>query len=136
VIAFIHHSTRTILAVLLFVCSLSAMTPSEARAWQKDLRFMAEQMREKHKNLNHSLSVQDFNTKVEALNASIATALLLARTTFASAGAATLQRTPADTLSPHCRNDDTSYVRNFSGARSASARSLRNLAARAPSATR
>jgi hypothetical protein len=50
-----------------------AMTPSEARAWQEDLRFMAEQMREKHKNLYHSLSPQEFNAKVEALNASIAT---------------------------------------------------------------
>lgn len=69
----IDAMTRTILAMLLRVCSVSAMTPSEARAWQKDLRFMAEQMREKHKNLYHSLSVQDFNAEVEVLSARIAT---------------------------------------------------------------
>ncbi len=65
--------TRITVAVLLLVCSMWAMTPSEARAWQEDLRFMAEQMREKHKNLYHSLSPQEFSAKVEALNASIAT---------------------------------------------------------------
>ena len=47
------------------------MTPSEVRAWREDLRFMAEQMKEKHKNLYHSISAQEFAAGVAALDAKI-----------------------------------------------------------------
>lgn len=71
---FVYGNTgKVLLAVLLSVASVSALTTDEARAWREDLKFMAEQMREKHKNLFHSISPQDFNAKVEALNARIPT---------------------------------------------------------------
>jgi hypothetical protein len=66
-----ENISRVIVAVLLFVASGSAMTPGEARAWQEDLRFMAKQMEEKHKNLYHSISAQDFAARIAALNAKI-----------------------------------------------------------------
>jgi hypothetical protein len=53
------------------VASASALTPDEARAWEEDLRFMAQQMQQKHKNLYHSISAQDFNGRVDALKARI-----------------------------------------------------------------
>ncbi len=64
---------RTIIAVLLCVCAASAMTASEARAWREDLRFMAMQMQEKHKNLYHTISPQEFSASIAALNARIPT---------------------------------------------------------------
>lgn len=64
-------TSRTILAVLLSVSSASALTPNEARAWREDLRFMAKQMEEKHKNLYHSISAQDFAARISALDAKI-----------------------------------------------------------------
>jgi len=66
-------TSNVLLPVLLSVAPVLALTPDEARAWREDLRFMAEQMQEKHKNLYHSISPQDFNAKVEALNARIPT---------------------------------------------------------------
>ena len=62
---------KVLLAVLLWLAPVSAVTHDEARAWREDLRFMAEQMQKKHKNLYHSMSPQDFSAKVEALNARI-----------------------------------------------------------------
>lgn len=62
---------QTVLIVVLSVCSASALTPKEARAWQEDLGYMAQQMSEKHKNLYHSISARDFNARVAALNAEI-----------------------------------------------------------------
>src|SRR5438552_4162946 len=64
-------TSRAILAVLFSLSSASAMTPSEARGWQEDLRFMAKQMEEKHKNLYHSISAQEFAARIAALNARI-----------------------------------------------------------------
>jgi hypothetical protein len=61
-----------ILAPALVVVSLaSAMTPSEACAWQEDLRFMAKQMQSQHKNLYHCISAEDFAAMVHKLNAQI-----------------------------------------------------------------
>ncbi len=69
---FLHEITSgAILAVLLSLSSASAMTPSEARRWQEDLRFMARQMEENHKNLYHSVSAQEFAARIAALNARI-----------------------------------------------------------------
>ncbi len=62
-----------LLTVLLSLAPVSALTPDEARAWREDLRFMAEQMQEKHKNLYHSITPQDFYARVEVLNARIPT---------------------------------------------------------------
>jgi hypothetical protein len=71
---FVYRITcKALLAVLLATMPLLALTPDEARAWREDLRFMAEQMQNKHKRLYHSLSPQDFSAKVEALNARILT---------------------------------------------------------------
>lgn len=47
------------------------MTSSEARAWREDLRFMAQQMKEKHKNLYHSISPPEFAARVAALDAKV-----------------------------------------------------------------
>src|SRR5438309_4912430 len=69
---FLYESiSRTVLAVLFSLSSASAMTPSEARGWQEDLRFMAKQMEEKHKNLYHSISAQEFAARIATLNARI-----------------------------------------------------------------
>ena len=69
---FLHEITsRAILAVLFSLSSASAMTPSESRGWQEDLRFMAKQMEEKHKNLYHSISAQEFAARIATLNARI-----------------------------------------------------------------
>jgi len=59
---------RAVLVVLLALSSASAMTPNEARSWQEDLRFMAKQMEEKHKNLYHSISANDFAAMIATLN--------------------------------------------------------------------
>jgi hypothetical protein len=66
-------TSKTFLAVLLSVTSASALTPDNARAWREDLKFMAKQMQEKHKNLYHTISARDFNARIVALNAKIAT---------------------------------------------------------------
>lgn len=57
--------------MMLSACSAWAMTEIEARNWREDLRFMAEQMQQKHKNLYHSISAQDFSARIAALNARI-----------------------------------------------------------------
>jgi hypothetical protein len=69
---FLHTITRgTALAMMFSVCSAWVMTETEARSWREDLRFMAEQMQEKHKNLYHSITAQDFSARIAALNARI-----------------------------------------------------------------
>ena len=68
-----NQSTGMILVLLLFTSSVTAMTPSEARAWQEDLRFMAKGMESTHKNLYHSVSAGSFAARVQALNARIPT---------------------------------------------------------------
>src|SRR5579859_6890108 len=60
-----------LLPVFLFGSSASTMTPAESRAWQEDLRFMANEMQTTHKNLYHSISAEDFATMVQKLNAEI-----------------------------------------------------------------
>lgn len=60
-----------LLFLLLLVSSASAMTPTEARAWQEDLSYMAWEMQITHKNLYHSISPQNFAAMVKALNAKI-----------------------------------------------------------------
>src|SRR5712664_772024 len=62
---------RILLALLLFVTSASAMTPTEARAWQEDLRFMVKEMQRTHKNLYHSISAETFAAMVQTLDAKI-----------------------------------------------------------------
>jgi hypothetical protein len=62
---------RVLLPVFLLVSSASTMTPAEARAWQEDLRFMAKEMPNIHKNLYHSISAKDFAAMVQKLNAEI-----------------------------------------------------------------
>ena len=62
---------RILLALLLFVTSASAMTPTEARAWQEDLRFMVKEMERTHKNLYHSISAETFAAMVQTLDARI-----------------------------------------------------------------
>jgi hypothetical protein len=62
---------RILLALLLFVSSASAMTPTEARAWQEDLRFMVKEMRRTHKNLYHSISAETFAAMVQTLDTKI-----------------------------------------------------------------
>jgi hypothetical protein len=44
------------------------MTPAEARAWQEDLRYMANEMQSTHKNLYHSISAESFAAMVATLN--------------------------------------------------------------------
>src|SRR5947209_4917328 len=65
--------SRVALAVFISLLSPSAMSPAEARDWQEDLRFMAKQMPEMHKNLYHSISAQDFSKRIAALDADIPT---------------------------------------------------------------
>jgi hypothetical protein len=62
---------RILLPLFLLVSSASAMIPTEARAWQEDLRFMTKEMQSTHKNLYHSISAEDFATMVRNLNAEI-----------------------------------------------------------------
>jgi hypothetical protein len=62
---------QILLALLLFVSSASAMTPTEARAWQEDLRFMVKEMHRTHKNLYHSISAETFAAMVQTLDAKI-----------------------------------------------------------------
>ena len=62
---------RILASLLLLVSSASTMTPAEARAWQEDLRFMAKEMPNTHKNLYHSIRPQDFASMVQKLNAEI-----------------------------------------------------------------
>ena len=57
--------------MLFSLSSVSVMTPVEACSWQTDLRFMATQMEEKHKNLYHSISAHGFSARIAALNARI-----------------------------------------------------------------
>ena len=66
-------TSKVLVAVLLSVAAASALTADEARAWREDLRFMAKQMQEKHKNLYHSISARDFNALVAALDVRIPT---------------------------------------------------------------
>jgi hypothetical protein len=47
------------------------MTPTEARAWQEDLRFMTKEMQSTHKNLYHSITAEDFATMAQKLDAEI-----------------------------------------------------------------
>jgi hypothetical protein len=58
-------------ALLMLVSSASAMTPTEARAWQEDLRFMSKEMQSTHKNLYHSISAETFAAMVRTLNSKI-----------------------------------------------------------------
>src|SRR5712672_1967423 len=62
---------RILLPLFVLASSVSAMTPTEARAWQEDLRFMTKEMENTHKNLYHSISAKDFATMVQKLNAEI-----------------------------------------------------------------
>src|SRR5882762_756921 len=62
---------RVLLALLLLVSSASTMAPTEARAWQEDLRFMVKEMQRTHKNLYHSISAETFAAMVQALDAKI-----------------------------------------------------------------
>src|SRR5712671_2180140 len=61
---------RSLLPFLL-VLSASAMTSTETRAWQDDLRFMLKEMQRTHKNLYHSISVETLAAVVQTLNAKI-----------------------------------------------------------------
>src|SRR5258708_19924987 len=62
---------RILLPLFVLASSASAMTPTEARAWQEDLRFMTKEMESTHKDLYHSVSAKDFATMVQKLNAEI-----------------------------------------------------------------
>ena len=59
---------RILLPLFLLGSSASANAPTEARAWQEDLRFMAKEMQSTHKNLFHSISAEKFTIMVQKLN--------------------------------------------------------------------
>jgi hypothetical protein len=59
------------LSVLLFVSPASSMPPAEARAWRDDLRFMARELEQTHKDLFHAVTRGQFTTMLDALDAKI-----------------------------------------------------------------
>lgn len=60
-----------VLAAVLGFSPASAMPPDAALAWRDDLRFMAREMEQTHKNLHHTVSRERFATMVAALDAAI-----------------------------------------------------------------
>jgi len=49
------------------------VTPAEAKQWQDDLRYFAEQAPQVHKNMFHSMTREQFDTEVKSLDARIPT---------------------------------------------------------------